>query len=162
MPLCKGTAGRTSAKFKTIFYTQKAYCCCLAQPANSEPIPWARSEPTLLISNSASKHRRQVICFGLGLADRKTNVLHLDVYLVYLSFYLWKVVESEQPVSVLLAKLALNFVWILSEYQSMDFSIFLFLFALLWFIRSEVCLSCRFVHLEVVLVAFGVNLLFSF
>jgi len=134
MPLCQRTAGRTSAKFKIIFYKQKAYFCFPAQQANSKPIPWAKSEPALLISNFESKHRRQVICFGLGFADGKVDLLHLDACLTYLSLYLRKVMESEQPVSELLANLALNFVCVLSKYQSIVFSMFVFLFSLLWFI----------------------------
>lgn len=156
MPLCQRTAGRTSAKFKIIFYKQKAYCCSLAQQANSKPIPWAKSEPALLIYNFESKHRRQVICcFGLRFADGKTDVLHVDVYLTYLSFYLWKVMESEQPVSELLAKLSLNFICIFSKYPSMGFSMFLSVFiALIYSVRSSVCLSYKTMHLEVSLACF--------
>lgn len=134
MPLCQRTARTASAKFKIIFYKQEAYCCSVAQQANWKPIPWAKSEPVRLISNSESKHRREVICFRLGFADGKTDMLHLDVYFTYLSFYLWKVMESEQPVSELLAKLGFKFVCILSKFWNMGFSMFLFPFSLLWFI----------------------------
>lgn len=163
MPLCQRTAGTASAKFKIIFYKQEAYCCSLTQQANWKPIPWTKSEPVLLISNSKSKHRREVICFGLVFGDGKTDMLHLDVYFTYLSFYLWKVMESEQPVSELLAKLALNFVCILSKYWSMVFSMFLFPFSVLWFILSKLlCLSCKIMLLEMVYMrVFNVNLLFS-
>lgn len=43
-------------------------------------------------------------------------MMHLGVYFTYLSFYLLKVMESEQPVNELLAKLVFKFVCILSKY----------------------------------------------
>lgn len=147
MSLCQRTAGRASAKFKTILYTQNAYCCRLAQQANSESIPWAKSEPALLISES--KHRRQAICFGLGIADGKTSVLHLDVYLAYFSFYLWKVMESEKPaVCQACFKFCMNFIWVLKYgFQHVPFSVYL---ALIYSVRSSVCLFCWIVHLKLV------------